>query len=157
MRYPTLLFLCLLVIAPTGCSKKKIPPPPLEPARVVMEIEAASDINPNSTNRPSPVVLRIYQLKGFKKFDRADFMSLYIDDENMLGSDLVSKQEFFLKPDEKRTIFFEPDPSVHTVGVLALFRDVQQPDSQWKAATGIKPNAFRLVQVTVSGTSLMMR
>ena len=77
-----LILICvILMISACGMFKKKKPPPPPEPTRVVLEFEAAGDINPNAEGRASPLVVRIYQLKSYSAFRKADFFSLYDNDE----------------------------------------------------------------------------
>ena len=43
--------------------------------KVPMTIAASTDANPDATGRPSPVVLRVYQLKGDGAFSRAEFFA----------------------------------------------------------------------------------
>ena len=81
MMKKALILICIIMLV-SACNpfKKKKPPPPPEPTRVVLEFEAAGDINPNSEGRASPVVLRIYRLESYSVFEDADFFSLYEKD-----------------------------------------------------------------------------
>ena len=97
----------LLMVTACGLFKKDKPPPQPEPTRVVLEFEAAGDINPNIAGRPSPVVIRIYHLRSYSAFQDADFNALFENDATVLGGDLIGKKEVYLKPNEKRTVFYE--------------------------------------------------
>ena len=44
-----------------------------DPTTVAMSIAATGSINPNSVSEPSPVVLRVYQLKSDAAFKAAEF------------------------------------------------------------------------------------
>jgi len=134
--------------------KPKVQPQP-EPARVVMEIQAASEINPNPEGRSSPLVLRIYELKSPSQFLKADFLSLYEKDESTLGKELVRKEEITINPNEKRTVFFEPKESTHAVGVFAALRQYDQ--GQWRVASDVLPNKFMHMHIWVGGTSIKIQ
>ena len=107
MKKALLLVCVLLLVSACGLFKKDKPPPPPEPTCVALQFEAAGNINPNSEGRSFPLFLRIYQLKSYSKFEDADFFSLYEKDDEVLGKELVNKEEILLKPNERRTVFYD--------------------------------------------------
>ena len=148
--------ICVVVmLSACGLFGKDKPPPPPEPTRIVLELEAAGDINPNSQGRPSPLVLRIYQLTSYSKFEDADFFSLYQKANEVLSGDLENQEEILLKPNEKRTVFYEVSDDIKTIGLLGIFRDYDK--GQWKAATGVQQNKTNVVNVYISGTKLTIK
>ncbi|WP_372682984.1 type VI secretion system lipoprotein TssJ, partial [Desulfosarcina sp.] len=152
-----LLLLCVIMLL-SGCGmfkKKKKPPPPPEPTRVVLEFDAAGDINPNGEGRASPLVVRIYQLKFYSAFGKADFFSLYDNEEQALGRELIKKQEIVLEPNEKRTVFFETEDTTQTIGLLGVFMAYE--GIQWKAAAGVKENKTAVIYVYISRAGLSVR
>jgi predicted component of type VI protein secretion system len=53
---------CLLALTIAGCFRKAPkPPPPPPPTKAAIVVSA--DVNPDSAGRPSPIVVRLYQLK----------------------------------------------------------------------------------------------
>lgn len=152
----SIILACILTtLCACGWFKKDKPPAQPEPTRVVIEIETAGDINPSITNRPSPVVVRIYQLRSYADFKKADFTSLYENGNQALGKDLIDQQEIFVKPGEKRTVFFEAPDDLRTVGIMAAFRYYQK--GQWKVSTGIQPNKTNVVNVFINGTNVQLK
>jgi len=153
-----LLLLCVVMLI-TGCGmfkkKKKPPPPPPEPTSVVLEFNAAGDINPNADGRASPLGVRIYQLKAYRKFGKAGFFTLYDNDDDVLGSDLIKKQEILLKPNEKRTVFFEAEDDTATIGLIGLFIDYDSV--QWKASAGTRENKTTVIDVYISRAGISLR
>ena len=154
--------LILVILLLSGCGlmskDKKVqppPPPPPEPTRIVLEIEAAGDINPDPEGRSSPLVLRIFQLKSKAAFNGADFFSLYEKDESVLGGDLIRKEEVTLKPNERRTLKFEAHQDTRTIGVFGTFRNYEE--AIWRAAAAVQPNTVNLLNVYVSGTTINIR
>ena len=61
---------------------------------VPMMLSAASDVNPDATGRPSPIVVRVYQLRADAAFAAADFFALF-DEEQQTLEDVV--EPFLLK------------------------------------------------------------
>ena len=145
----------LMMSSGCGFFKKKQPPPQPEPTRIVLKFEAAGDINPNAEGRASPLVLRIYQLKSYSIFEDADFFTLYEKDNQVMGSELVGKEEILMKPNQNRTVFYETSDDTRTIGVLGAFRDYE--NAQWKVAAGIQPHKTNVVNIYISGTKLNIR
>lgn len=155
IKHCSILIVVLMMISACGLFGKDEPPPVPEPTRIVLEFESAGDINPNIAGRPSPLVVRIYQLTSYSEFEDADFNSLFENDSEVLGSDLVDKQEIYLKPSEKRTVFFETSDTIRTVGVMAAFRYYHQ--GQWKAAAAVQKNKTNVIYVSIKGTNVQMK
>jgi len=146
---------CLMMLL-TGCgffSKDKIPPLPPEPTIVVVEFTADAEINPDHQGRPSPLVVRIYQLKYYEAFENADYNALYDDDTATLGKELIAKREIILQPGDKKTeLLREVSAETRTIGFMGHFRN---ENAQWRTATGIRPNKTTVIRVHASGTTLI--
>jgi type VI secretion system protein VasD len=123
--------LLLGALALTACMRAA-PKPAVD--KVVVTVAAGADINPDSAGRPSPLVLRIYQLKSEAKFSEADFFDLFDKDSQVLGPDLISREELTLDPGETRELRIDVSDDAKAVGVLAAYRDLR--NSQWRV---VKP------------------
>ena len=110
---------------------KSAPPAPPPPQPVVVHLQAAADLNPDSTGRASPLVVRVYQLRQDTAFLGADFFTLYDHDKESLAADLVTREEYTLKPGDARDLQMKFDPQVRLLGVLAAYRDFR--NAQWRA------------------------
>jgi type VI secretion system protein VasD len=88
------------------------------------------DVNPDSSGRPSPIVVRIYQLKAEAAFKATDFFTLYDDEEKALGPELISRDEYVLAPKETKTIDVALSPDTRFVGAIAAFRDYR--NAEWR-------------------------
>src|SRR6186713_2333662 len=68
------VFTLSLAAVVVACDKKPaLPPPGAPPAApkaepVTLTLTAAADVNPDANSRPSPVVVRVYQLKNDAAF-----------------------------------------------------------------------------------------
>ena len=140
------------VMAAVGCAKA--PPPSLPPltiaaspevkAKAQMTLAASADTNPDSTGRPSPVVVRVYQLKTDAAFKGAEFFALFDDDQKLLGPELISRDEFVLAPSERRTIDVAVSDDTRFVGAVAAFRDIR--NAEWR---GVVPAPRKGLSVAV--------
>jgi type VI secretion system protein VasD len=107
------------------------PAPAPEPYRARITLAASADVNPDATGRPSPIVVRIYQLKSDAAFGGADYFPLFDDEQKVLGSDLITRREYVMAPAEQRVIELDIDLDARFVGVLAAFRDIR--NAEWRA------------------------
>jgi type VI secretion system protein VasD len=127
------------MLASAACGKTP-PPAALPPITIAAPVEAktkssmtlsaAADSNPDATGRPSPVVVRVYQLRTDAGFKGAEFFALFDDDQKVLGQELISRDEFVLAPSERRTIDVSVSRDARFVGALAAFRDIR--NAEWR-------------------------
>jgi type VI secretion system protein VasD len=118
-------------IAPPAAPPLTIAAPPTAKAKAAMTVAANADVNPDASGRPSPVVVRVYQLRTDGAFKQAEFFALFDDEEKALGQELISRDEFVLAPSEKRTLDVAVADETRYVGVLAAYRDIR--NAQWRA------------------------
>ena len=94
-------------------------------------IQASESVNPDASGRPSPVVVKIYQLEANSKFEQADYFPLLDDAEATLGGDLLALEEMIMRPGDVKAYEGEFDPRTRYIGVTAGFRDIHQ--AEWRA------------------------
>jgi type VI secretion system protein VasD len=96
-----------------------------------MTVIAQPDVNPDAAGRPSPVVVRVYQLQQEAKFANADFFALFDDEQQALGADLLARDEITLAPGERKELQIAVKGEAKFVGAVAAYRDIR--NSQWRA------------------------
>lgn len=104
---------------------------PPKPVKARMTVVAQPDVNPDATGRPSPIVVRVYQLQQDAKFANAEFFALFDDEQQVLGADLLARDEVTLIPGERKEVEFDVNGSAKFVGAIAAYRDIR--NSQWRA------------------------
>jgi type VI secretion system protein VasD len=102
-------------------------------------VQASADLNPSVSQRPSPLRVRVYELKSATAFNQADFMALYQGDQAALGADLVSREELMLQPGETRALNKNLAADTRFLGVVAVYRDLER--ATWRTTVAIKPGA----------------
>ncbi len=148
----------VVALACVSCGKAKPPDAAMTIAaeadakiKAPMTISASADANPDANGRPSPVVVRVYQLRANAAFNAADFFALFDDDQKVLGPELISRDEFTLAPADKRTIDVAVSGQTRFVGAIAAFRDIR--NSQWRT---LVPAPRKGLTVAVEGTRVVL-
>jgi type VI secretion system protein VasD len=97
-----------------------------------LSITATQVLNQDDSGEALPVVVRVYQLKGKDKFQRATFTELWKKDKELLEGDLLDRKELTVHPDSETVLDLDLDVKHGAAffGVMALFR---KPDvMSWK-------------------------
>ena len=121
----------LLALLPAALLLAHCGPEPKPPAVLTLVITGSTDQNPDINGKAAPVAVRIYQLTATAKFERGDVFALTEHEQQTLGTDSAGSQEFVIKPGESRTLSFELKPQVQSIGIVALYRDIDR--AQWRA------------------------
>jgi type VI secretion system protein VasD len=129
----SILLAGLAVLALAGCGPKAP-----EPTRVVAKFQASPALNPDFQDRPSPIVVRFYELRSDSVFQTADFFQVYDEETQVLGPHMLAREELEVQPGEIRTLERELRPETQFIGVLAAYRDIE--DAQWRASVEVAPN-----------------
>jgi type VI secretion system protein VasD len=118
----------------SGCSALS---PYSSTTKLELSLTASDDLNPDLHGRPSPIVLRLMELKHPVAFENADFFSLYERPKTALAVDLVNTEELELSPGKQVELKLSVQPSSLYVAVLAAYRDL--PETQWRYVIALKP------------------
>ena len=85
---------------------------------------AAGDLNPDISGRPSPLVVRLYEIKAPSIFENADFYSLYDYGKETLGPDFVAMEELTLKPGEQVNMKLALQDDTNYIAIMGAYRDI---------------------------------
>jgi type VI secretion system protein VasD len=94
-------------------------------------LTASTDLNPDGSGRPSPVVVRVFELRTESEFNGAEFFALYEREKQALSATLVGSQELVLQPGETRQLYLTVPRETRYVGVVAAYRDIR--GARWRA------------------------
>ncbi|QYD69438.1 type VI secretion system lipoprotein TssJ [Paraburkholderia edwinii] len=133
------LIFVLAMVCATGlaaCVSSRLAPP-REPVRLNLTVTASPEVNRDGQNRAAPIVVRLYELKYAATFEDTDFFSLQDKDRTVLADDLISREQFQLRPGESRTIQRDANQATTVLGIVAAYRDL--PHSVWRASWPLPP------------------
>jgi len=115
----------------------------------------AEDTNPDLEGRPSPVVVTIYELSSRTIFDNQDFFSLYENADEILGPDLLTKQELELQPEETKVQTLTLNKNAAYVGVVVAYRDVD--NSRWRGVVEVSPTGYGDIDVNIEKLAVYIK
>lgn len=118
----------------TGCSTLS---PYSKVTKLDLKLTASDQLNPDLNGRPSPIVVRLFELKHPVAFENADFFSLYERARESLAPDMVATEELELRPGETVELKLRVEEGSRYVGVLAAYRDLS--DTQWRYTLQVAP------------------
>lgn len=151
------LVIWLASAAAVGCGGPEVKDTPEgQPAapatRLELKLKTDGNINPDAANRPSPVLLRIYELRDDTRFKAADFFALYQKDQETLAGDVLRKQELMLAPGQIKDVGFETETDSRYLAILAAFHHLDA--AQWGAVTPIPRARTTVMDIRISGTNV---
>jgi type VI secretion system protein VasD len=127
--YLKLATLLLAINLMAGCSSV---------STIKAKLHADEALNPDLNGRPSPLVVRFYELKSLSVFNSADFFNLFEQDVALLGDELQMRDEFAFQPGETKSL--ERDLRIDTryLGILGAYRDIE--NARWRNSIEIEPD-----------------
>ncbi|MDN4547915.1 type VI secretion system lipoprotein TssJ [Pseudomonas sp. C32] len=138
-----------MLVLLTGCSTLS---PYSRVTKLNLVLTASNQLNPDLNGRPSPIVVRLFELKHPVAFENADFFSLYERARQSLAADLVASEELELRPGETLELKLSMEKGSRYVGVLAGYRNLSE--SKWRHTVKITPMEVTDIRLTFDQTGI---
>lgn len=117
-----------------------------------IRLTASGDLNPDISGRPSPLVIRLYELKAPSIFENADFYSLYDYGQETLGPDYVAMEELTLKPGEQLKMKLALNNDTNYMAILGAYRDMN--GANWKRIIPMSLKNKNRTNIVFAGNSI---
>lgn len=105
------------------------------PVPLEITIGAAEDVNPNVNGRPSPIVVKVFELASDARFLAADYFQLRGQAAEVLGEDLLSAEEYMLVPGEIQLVHKRADLNSRFLGIYAAYGN--RTGGTWRAIAAL--------------------
>lgn len=139
----------LLVMSLVSCASLGFGP---KPTRLEVSMEASPNLNPNSEGRPSPIVMRFYELSSADAFETSDFFTLYDNEMPTLGKFILFREEMTINPGQLKTFKREAKPETRYIGVIAAYRDLD--NARWRGILEVKPHEKTKIMIHLGSLSV---
>jgi type VI secretion system protein VasD len=123
-----------------------------KPTEITGTLQASANVNPSVSKRPSPLLVRVYELKAATAFNNADFVSLYQRDQAELGAEMIGRDEVILNPGETRPLNKTATPETRFIGVLAGYRDLDH--AKWRSVVPIQQGQKQRIVINAEELSI---
>ena len=123
-----------------------------DPTRLDLQISTDAELNPDARGRSSPLLLRLYELAGPAQFEAADFMALFEREREVLGADLLGREEWILPPASLRSLQRQAAAGARHLGVLAAYRDLER--ARWRLLVPLQPSQPNRLRIRASARTL---
>lgn len=154
-----MLFSTLLLISCTSTEvlREVFDPKNLLSEKTKLDIDLVSsrDLNPDQNGRPSPVVVRLYSLVSPSNFENADFIALYRNALDVLGSDFLRMEEKNFEPDEKFKAQLEFTKKANFIGIMVAYQDIEQ--SKWRMVIPLEKGEHNYLSLSLTANSILLK
>lgn len=124
------VFAAALVVSGCSMPERRDLPVPLK-----ISMASSERLNPTENGRPSPVVVRVYELSGSGRFQREDFFTLLGDLAAARNDEVVDVVEYVMMPGEVRVLRKRAGLETRFIGVVAGYRELH--DRAWRALVAV--------------------
>lgn len=125
------------------------------PPSTKLHFRVAQDINPDLDGRPSPVIIKVYELASKTVFENQDFFALYDNPDAILRTDLLKKDELVFEPGQRTEYRMALQPATRAVAVVVAYRDIE--GARWRAVVDVKPTGYDDFYVYVDKLAVYIR
>ena len=144
MRLAAVLITAALCGLLGGCAKPAID----------LAVASQTNVNPDHTGRPSPVIVKVFEMRSDLAFNQSDFRSLFESPVKTLGADLLAMDEMVLVPGEARRIEYAPVFGTMYLGVVAGFRQMDR--AVWRVVAPIDFEDRNAIGVEFRDASILL-
>ena len=147
---PKLYQLLIIMIPPLclmGCSK---------PTNITtdLNINSAKYLNPDVNGQPAPVVVTLFELKAPFAFKAASFNQISNNAAALLGTNLIDKQSFEIRPASQQSLTQNFSTQTHFIGITAAYRNIEISD--WRKVLPIPPGSTKIhININLASQSIM--
>lgn len=127
-----------------------------KPSEFSLGLSASPSINPDIEGRPSPIWVRIYQLRSVGVFKTAEFEPLFANDAAVLGAEMLERSEFVITPSQviEPTAPTRVHEDTRFIGAIAAYHEINL--AKWRDVIDM-PAKDQKVNLTVALDRVALR
>jgi len=122
-----------------------------------IQVTVDANVNPDENGNASPIFVRMYELKAPTLMNKADFISLYERDVEVLGKDYIGRQELKrLAPGDVREETLVLSAETQYIALFAEFFEYK--NAKYKVVFPVTSNNIirNLVKIRLSGNDIIL-
>jgi len=132
----------VILVVMSACASK--------PTHLDLVIKSTNNINLDSDNISSPLMLNFYELDSAEQFSKLDYWTLLDDGKDRLNSDLISQNKHIIVPSEEQHYKILFDEKAKFLGIIGNFRNLDS-NSTWRYVINLEDKAHNSVDLEIDG------
>jgi len=140
-----IVFTLLLIITLSGCASK--------PTHLELVIKSHNNINLDSDNVSSPLMLNFYELDSAEQFSKLDYWTLIDNGAERLNSDLISQNKHIIVPNEEQNYKIIFNEKAKFLGIIGNFRKLDS-NTTWRHVINLDNEAYNYSELEISDYSI---
>lgn len=135
-----LILSALLLVLMSACASK--------PTHLDLMIKSSNNINLDSDNVSSPLMLNFYELDSAEQFSKLDYWTLLDSGKDRLNSDLISQNKHIILPREEQRYKIIFNEKAKFLGIIGNFRNLDS-NSSWRYVINLEDKSHNSVELAI--------
>lgn len=131
----------IVLVAISACASK--------PTHLDLVIKSSENINLDSDNISSPLMLNFYELDSAEQFSKLDYWTLLDSGKDRLNSDLISQNKHIILPSEEQQYKIIFNEKAKFLGIIGNFRNLDF-NSTWRHVINLEDKAHNFVELKIN-------
>ena len=132
----------VILVVMSACASK--------PTHLDLVIKSTNNINLDSDNISSPLMLNFYELDSAEQFSKLDYWTLLDNGKDRLNSDLISQNKHIIIPSEEQHYKILFDEKAKFLGIIGNFRNLDS-NSTWRYVINLEDKTYNSVDLEIDG------
>lgn len=120
----------------------------VQPTHLELSIKSTGNLNPDTDNISSPLMLNFYELESAEKFSKLDIWTLLDKGNDRLSTDLISQSKHVIVPNEEQVYKILFDKKAKFFGIIGNFRKVDE-NATWRYVINLKEGDYNEANLVI--------
>jgi type VI secretion system protein VasD len=120
-----------------------------KPTHLDLVIKSSNNINLDSDNVSSPLMLNFYELDSAEQFSKLDYWTLLDSGQDRLSSDLISQNKHIILPSEEQHYKIIFNDKAKFLGIIGNFRNLDS-NSTWRHVINLEDKTHNSVELEIN-------
>lgn len=131
----------VILVVMSACASK--------PTHLDLVIQSSNEINLDSDNVSSPLMLNFYELDSAEQFSKLDYWTLLDSGKDRLNSDLISQNKHIILPNEEQHYKILFNEKAKFLGIIGNFRNLDS-NSTWRCVINLEDKSHNSIDLVIN-------
>ena len=122
------------------------------PVPSIIDVVTTDQVNPDANDRPSPVVVKVFELADIAAFNNSEFFALFEETEATLAADALHQWEMTLRPESNKILEKILNEQTKYIGVVVAYRNLE--NARYKQVLAVDAKKKNTLRITIDELSV---